>query len=215
MRSRGAVSVFFVALIGAAAGCAGRSSEEGPATAPLSVTRERIVTSSTDGTVRLWDLDGTTGHQAGHAVLIPAPAQWGREVASVRAKGVQTYRVEHPVGGRPRLTFVGPRASLVDDKGRAIGTHFMGETGPVWEFDGVQVTGRKLRERPSTKSGSVPELQLAATVSGTAGPLGGVTFIERLDTVGGAAPALEDTMREGDLVDVPYEARYVFYAAAQ
>jgi hypothetical protein len=139
---------------------------------------------------------------------------WGREALHVRAKGVQSYRVERSADGKLELKFVGPRADLLDDAGRKIGTHFMGEKGPVWEIDGRRVTGKKLRERASEVPGSIPALQLAALDAGSDGPFAGVTFIERLDTIGGAKPALDASLHEGDVVDVPYESRYVFYAAA-
>jgi len=189
MKTRHAVSALFVALVGTAAACCAPSADPSPHVLDASGTKT--------------DANTPCGE-----------APWGREALHVRAKGVQSYRVERSADGSLKLKFVGPRADLFDDAGRKIGTHFMGEKGPVWEIDGRRVTGKKLRERPSALPEAIPALQLAALDAGTDGPFAGVTFIERLDTIGGAAPVLDASMHEGDVIDVPYEARYVFYAAA-
>jgi hypothetical protein len=145
----------------------------------------------------------------------PTFAPVGREVLSVSAKGVQRYRVERKSDGTLAPKFFEPRADLFAADGRKVGTHFMTDSVPTWEIDGKRVTGKKVHERPSSHSGAITELQLAATVSGSGGPFDGVAFVERLDTTGGAAPALDASMHEGDVVESPYEARYAFFAAAR
>jgi hypothetical protein len=189
MKTRNAVSAFVVALVGtAAAGCAPTTAE------PSLCVRDASATESGAKTRR-------------------CESPWGREALHVRAKGVQSYRVERSADGSLASKFIGPRADLYDDTDRKIGTHFMGATGPVWEIGGRRVTGKRLRERPSAVAGSIPALQLAALDAGADGPFAGVTVIERLATVGGAAPVLDASRHEGEVFEVPYEARYVFYAA--
>jgi hypothetical protein len=128
--------------------------------------------------------------------------------------GVQLYRVDRERDGRLVMTPIGPRANLFDYLGRKLGTHFMGEHGPVWKLGADCVVGKELRKRTSPNADSIPELQLAATASGAGGVLGRATLIEQIGTIGGVAPAIVACLHAGDTLESPYAAEYVFYAAA-
>lgn len=144
----------------------------------------------------------------------PASADrpWGQEVLRVTAKGVQIYRCEATPDGSPTWKFVGPKADLFGPKGFRVGTHYKGDAGPMWEIEGHTIVGTKLRQRPSPNAGAIPELQLAGKSAAGDGAFKDVTFIERLNTVGGAGPAVDANSKPGDEAQVPYSAEYVFYA---
>ena len=64
-------------------------------------------------------------------------------------------------------------------------------------------------------SSSIPQLLLQAATNVGPGLLGDVTWIQRLDTVGGAAPATGcDAGHVGAQVLTPYRADYFFYHMA-
>ena len=137
-----------------------------------------------------------------------------RELLRVLAMGVQVYRVGHQRDGRLIMHSLGPRADLFDYRGHRLGTHFMGKAGPVWRLGADCVVGRELRRRASPNADSIPELHIAAVASGTGGVLASTTSIEQIGTCGGVAPPIVACLHEGDTVESPYCAEYVFYAAA-
>ncbi len=121
------------------------------------------------------------------------------------AGGVQVYQCTAGA-----WVFLEPAANLV---GYATGTsgiqtaiHYK---GPTWESttDGSLVQGMTIASSPV--SGSIPQLLLVATANRGTGIFGTVTYINRLDTSGGAAPTSSCT--SGQTVGVPYSARYLFY----
>jgi hypothetical protein len=130
------------------------------------------------------------------------------------AKGVQIYECAAEAGGALAWKLHAPRADLADDAGTQIGTHFGGvdkslPPGPYWEAkDGSRVRAAKPISVPNPDS--IPLLRLeAADTSGT-GVFSNVSFIHRLDTTGGVAPAGACTA--GKTTEVPYTAKYYFYA---
>jgi Protein of unknown function (DUF3455) len=125
--------------------------------------------------------------------------------AQFAARGVQVYQCTAGA-----WVFLEPAANLA---GHAIGTpgiqtpiHYR---GPTWESttDGSLVQGTTIASEPVT--GSIPQLLLQATANRGTGIFGSVTYINRLHTRGGAAPAGSCT--SGQTVGVPYTARYLFY----
>ncbi len=94
-------------------------------------------------------------------------------------------------------------------------THY---AGPTWEHrDGSTVVGAKVAEEPSP-IGAIPHLLLRAA-STTPGKTGNhllkTSFIQRLATTGGVAPAAAkcNATTAGTTVEVPYTAAYVFWKA--
>lgn len=84
--------------------------------------------------------------------------------------------------------------------------------GPTWEtMDGGKVTGKQVGVAPSS-AGNIP-LQLVMTEPGS-GAMKDVTYIQRVNTKGGVAPADPcNASTKGAKKTVPYSADYVFYKA--
>jgi Protein of unknown function (DUF3455) len=131
---------------------------------------------------------------AGNALLLKASA-----------KGVQIYTCK-PEG----WVLKAPEAELFDEEGRKIGHH---SGGPTWELaDGGAVIGEVKEKAPA--DGTIPWLLLAKKSTRGEGAFSRVTFIQRLETQGGKAPADGcDAGHQGAEVRVDYTASYSFYAA--
>ena len=115
--------------------------------------------------------------------------------------------------------FTDPEATLYKTTGaaNAIGTHFLNfATGrPVWQFeDGSSVEAARWASA-SGGTGNIAWLLLKA-VTNTAGPDGErltrTTWVQRLNTSGGVAPA--GTCTPGARIAVAYAADYLFWRAA-
>ena len=122
------------------------------------------------------------------------------------AAGVQIYRWNGSA-----WTFVGPEALLyADEDGHGVvGIHY---SGPTWESNsGSKVVGTLVHPCPVDPD-SIPWLKLAAVSSNGPGIFDGVTFIQRLNTVGGKAPT-EAGDFVGEEAHIPYTAEYFFYRA--
>jgi hypothetical protein len=120
------------------------------------------------------------------------------------AEGVQIYR-----WSGTSWVFVAPEAELFTgpDDDDPVGIHY---AGPTWESaSGSTVVGRVL-ERGTPDPDSIPWLLLEAVDSEGPGIFDGVTYIQRVNTVGGKAPA-EPGDFPGEVARVPYTAEYYFY----
>jgi hypothetical protein len=130
---------------------------------------------------------------------------------AVSAVGVQKYACQ----SNGSWLFTDPEATLYDAKHpKALGTHFLNfATGrPVWQFkDGSSVEAAR-KASMSGGAGNIAWLLLETAVT-TSGPDGdrlrGVTWVQRLNTSGGVAPAGACT--PGDTAGVPYTTDYVFW----
>jgi Protein of unknown function (DUF3455) len=132
----------------------------------------------------------------------------GPVIATVHAKGFQIYVCDADSGGKLTWKLKEPSATFSGDG--IDGTH---SAGPTWKCtaDGSAVKGKKVREHPaSAPAGAIPLLLIQATDHDGAGKLAEVTFIQRLNTTGGVAPAIGDA-KAGETVKIPYTADYVFY----
>ena len=71
----------------------------------------------------------------------------------------------------------------------------------------------KLQQANSTDAGAIPWLLLKVTTSTTTGPFAGVTYVQRLNTSGGLAPAAGgcNSGTVNSQVSVPYSADYYFF----
>ncbi len=128
------------------------------------------------------------------------------------AVGVQKYTCQ----ADGTWLFTDPQATLYATNGAAkpVGTHFLNfATGrPVWQLkDGSSVEAAR-RQTASGGTGNIAWLLLQGVVS-TAGLDGerlvGTTWVQRLDTAGGIAPA--GTCTPGARVAVGYTADYLFW----
>jgi hypothetical protein len=133
---------------------------------------------------------------------------------AVYATGVQKYTCQ----ASGTWLFTDPEATLYTTTGarKPIGTHFLNfATGrPVWELkDGSTVEAARKVTVPAG-TGNIPSLLLEAVVT-TAGSDGdrltGTTWVQRLNTSGGVAPA--GTCTPGDTLAIPYSADYFFWKA--
>jgi Protein of unknown function (DUF3455) len=127
-------------------------------------------------------------------------------------KGKQIYACQASPQDKTKFEWIlaRPQADLFDAKGEKIGKHF---EGPTWEADdGGKVTGEVLQRAQSPRAGAVPWLLLKAKNAEGPGALGRATYIQRVNTMGGAAPAEGcDQAHAGKEVAVDYQADYYFY----
>jgi hypothetical protein len=103
-----------------------------------------------------------------------------------------------------------PDAKLYADAGlnAVVATHF---AGPTWLTNsGSRVVGT-VAVRCTPDAASIAWLALTGVADG-AGELGKVTFIQRLNTVGGNAPSTPGAVL-GQEARIPYTADYLFYKA--
>jgi hypothetical protein len=132
------------------------------------------------------------------------------------ADGVQKYTCQT----NGAWLFTDPEAILIKSTGVAkpIGSHFLNfATGrPVWQLkDGSSVEAARRVTVPAGAE-SIPWLLLEAVVR-SAGPdgdgLAATTWVQRLNTSGGVAPAGACT--PGERIAVPYTADYFFWTAGE
>jgi hypothetical protein len=131
---------------------------------------------------------------------------------SLDAIGVQIYSCNATAAGYA-WTFVAPEASLLDPGGDVAGSHY---AGPTWEGeDGSKVKAAKVSGYTADPT-SIPWLLLQAVSHEGEGRMSKVSYIQRLDTVGGLAPASGcDASHVGDVARVDYTATYYFFEPSQ
>ena len=145
------------------------------------------------------------GPSAVPAALVP-PA--GHVLTAVhKAKGVQIYgctdnawKLIEPAASLTGITLNPVKVSSA--------LHFR---GPSWQSpdDGSLVEGTAPVSAPAAAPNSIPQLLVTAKASRGPGVFGDVTFIQRLSTVGGVAPAT--ACSAGGTTSVPYQAVYRFF----
>jgi hypothetical protein len=133
------------------------------------------------------------------------------------AKGVQIYQCQakKDQAGEFEWLFKAPEADLFDRRGKKkLGTHY---GGPTWESkDGSKVVGKVKTRVDARKPDAIPWLLLEAQQVEGSGIFGKITSIQRLDTVGGKAPANGcSSTTVGKEVRVDYTATYYFYSPKQ
>jgi hypothetical protein len=130
------------------------------------------------------------------------------------AVGVQIYSCSLGSNGYA-WTLVAPRADLYGDNGNLVAVHF---AGPTWRAqDGSQVLGRR-EKGVVVDPDAIPWLLLSAakTTPGRDGDrLVDTTFVQRIATTGGLAPAAGDCSAAtvGTTFESPYTADYDFWKA--
>lgn len=106
--------------------------------------------------------------------------------------------------------FVGPEAKLNDRSGKQVGKYY----GPpaTWEsMDGSKLTGTQVAVSPSAV-GNIPYQLVKANPASGNGAMTGVTYIQRVNTINGVAPASECAASNvGTKQTVKYQADYIFY----
>lgn len=122
---------------------------------------------------------------------VPAALDPGRSVralTTVSATGVQIYECRGASASTaPAWVFVAPEAQLFDERGRSMGSH---GAGPYWMgLDGSRVVGSVQARADAPAGGAIPWLLLSTQSTGAPGVLSAVSFIQRVNTEGGIAPA--------------------------
>ncbi len=122
------------------------------------------------------------------------------------AAGVQIYRWSGSA-----WVFVAPAAVLYAnaDHDGEVGTHY---AGPTWESNsGSKVVGQRIAGCTPDAT-AIPWLLLQAVTAEGPGIFHRVTYIQRVHTVGGLAPAAPGAF-VGEVQPIPYTAEYYFYRA--
>jgi hypothetical protein len=137
-------------------------------------------------------------------------------VLTTHAKGVQIYKSVADTDGHFKWMFEAPLAQLTDGHGKLALYHY---NGPSWESpDGSKIardTASPVIQVPAAHpAADVPWLLAKVVADPAPGILAEVGFVQRLDTHGGAAPAVLPT-RADTRVGVPYTATYRFWVKAQ
>ncbi|MEV4282315.1 DUF3455 domain-containing protein [Actinoplanes xinjiangensis] len=131
--------------------------------------------------------------------------------AVLKARGVQVYECRSAA-----WALLEPAASLTGVTVRPVkkvsALHFR---GPSWQSDQdgslLEADPEGVVRVPSEHPGGIPQLRLRAKSTRGTGTFAKVTWIQRIDTVGGLAPARACT---DGTVAVPYRAVYRFFVAA-
>jgi|GEM_PF-549104 len=203
-----------LAIGATAAGCA---SDPPPAAAPppTSTSGATAPTSANGaGSTASANGAGATGSTIAAPTVPDAlkPTSTDGVVAKTNAKGFQVYECKASTAGGAAFAWAltGPDAELSDDQGKAMGKHY---AGPTWEApDGSKVVGEKVQQADSPQATAVPWLLLRAKSTSGKGAFEHVTFVQRVDTTGGKAPASGcDAAHTGATTKVPYTATYYFY----
>jgi hypothetical protein len=144
-------------------------------------------------------------------LAVPAGNQ---AVFAFDAIGVQIYTCSATATGYGWV-FTGPEATLYKQNGNVAGKHYLGPTGPTWQYlDGSKVVGSKIAAFTADPT-AIPELLLKAVSHDGDGRMSDVTYIQRLDTVGGLAPSTGcDASAVGNTARVDYTATYFFSEAS-
>ena len=152
--------------------------------------------------------------QAALPDVVKVPA--GNRVAmETIGAGDITYecRAKKDMADQFEWVFVGPDAALTDRTGKRIGRYF----GPpaTWQsMDGSKVTGAQLAVSPAGAA-NIPLQLVKANPAMGAGSMQGVTYIQRVATQGGVAPAATCAASSmGQKQIVKYQADYIFWRAS-
>ena len=133
------------------------------------------------------------------AIKVPAG---NHAIATYAAEGVQIYGCTAGA-----WTLIQP-AAVLSKHGKPVALH---SKGPVWTsiVDGSTVGAAAVANSP--RDGAIPELLLKANLNTGDGIFGKVTYVQRLNTRGGLAPA--GTCTDGAQTAVRYSADYAFWVA--
>ena len=145
---------------------------------------------------------------------VKVPAGHSVVMETVTADGEITYqcRVKKDTTDQYEWVFVGPVAGLKDRKGAMVGKYY----GPpaTWEsMDGSKVTGTQVSVAPNGE-GNIPNQLVKANPAMGAGAMQGVSYVQRVATVGGTAPqSVCGKVNENEKRVVQYKSDYIFYKA--
>ena len=145
----------------------------------------------------------------------PLAARWTlRDLPSVRAGTLVRAQVEVENSGTAtwRAGGVNAASHWLDGRGNPIGKH---GAGPYWQaLDGSRTLGTAKARADAPNADAIPWLLLAARPDGAKGSFSAITSIQRVNTVGGKAPASGCSRSNyGATARVAYSADYHFYGS--
>ena len=166
---------------------------------------------------------GGTGGPASLPPTLNVPAGAAVKL-SLHAMGDQVYTCTASVAGAGGAGGAGgsgattysfvlkqPDAKLYNQSNTQVGTH---GAGPNWTstVDASVVNGAKVWQENSPTAGAIPWLLLRATSNTGTGVFSDITYVQRVNTTGGVAPATGcDATTAGTDTRVAYTADYYFY----
>jgi hypothetical protein len=158
----------------------------------------------------------TTPMFSQHALPVTVQVPAGNKVAmETVGAGDITYecKAKKDAADQFEWTFIGPNAVLSDRNGMSVGKYF----GPpaTWQNnDGSKVTATQVAVAPAG-AGNIPSQLVKANPAMGSGVMTGVTYIQRVATKGGVAPASACAAANlGAKESVKYQADYIFWKAA-
>lgn len=146
------------------------------------------------------------------AVQVPAGHKVAMETVGV---GQITYecKAKKDMANEHEWVFIGPDAKLQTRSGAVIGKYW----GPpaTWENnDGSKVTATQVAVAPAG-AGNIPLQLVKANPASGMGAMQGVSYIQRVATKGGVAPAMAcGPANMGSKQVVQYQADYIFWKAS-
>jgi hypothetical protein len=164
-------------------------------------------------TIALASIPAARANNGGREPDLPSPlcdkvqVPEGNKVAfHVYALGVQVYK-----WNGVSWDFVAPVATLSASANYAggVGIHY---AGPTWESNSGSKVVAKRVEGCTPDATAIPWLRLQTVSTTGPGIFSAVTYIQRVNTTGGLAPATPGAFI-GALEEVPYTAEYYFYRA--
>jgi hypothetical protein len=137
-----------------------------------------------------------------------APPAGSKVFLVAHAEGVQIYQCNGATGA---WTLQAPRAELYAQNGQVLGSHYI---GPTWVAnDGSYVVGRRV-DGVNVDPTAIDWLLLERDASGAGAygdRLADTKYIQRVNTVGGRAPAASECDVAGETAEVGYTADYYFW----
>ncbi|MBC7886794.1 MAG: DUF3455 domain-containing protein [Ferruginibacter sp.] len=137
-------------------------------------------------------------------------------IATFFAEGIQKYKSQQKAGSNPpefEWVFVAPEATLYNSTNAKVGTH---SAGPAWQLSASATDSIFGQQFSPPKSAASPDpvsidwLQLMPkTGKSPTGVFANVSYIQRIATRGGKAPATLPA-GAGETIDVKYTAVYRF-----
>ena len=146
-----------------------------------------------------------------NAVKVPDGHTVSMETVGV---GKITYecQAKADMPGEMEWVFIGPKAALNDRSGKQVGSYY----GPpaTWEAaDGSTITGTQVAVAPAGE-GNIPYQLVKANPAEGSGAVKGVSYIQRVATKGGVAPAATcEAANKGERQIVDYQADYLFWTS--
>ena len=136
-----------------------------------------------------------------------APPAGHKVFLVTHAEGVQIYQC----ATTGAWTLQAPRAELYAQNGKVVGSHYV---GPTWmATDGSYVVGRRV-DGVNMDPAAIDWLLLAKDTSAAGADgdrLTATTYVQRVNTTGGRAPAATECDVAGETAEIPYAADYYFW----